>query len=36
MHSFLADRFRRIGSRVLPYVLIGLGTYILAEAFFMV
>jgi cadmium resistance protein CadD (predicted permease) len=36
MHSFLADRFRRIGSRVLPYVLIGLGTYILAEAFLMV
>jgi cadmium resistance protein CadD (predicted permease) len=35
-HSFLADIFRRIGSRVLPYVLIGLGLYILAEAFLMV
>ena len=31
-HSFLADIFRSIGSRVLPYVLIGLGIYILAEA----
>jgi cadmium resistance protein CadD (predicted permease) len=35
-HSFLADIFRSIGSRVLPYVLIGLGLYILAEAFLMV
>jgi cadmium resistance protein CadD (predicted permease) len=32
-HSFLADRFRRIGGRVLPFVLIGLGIYILAETF---
>jgi cadmium resistance protein CadD (predicted permease) len=32
-YSFLADIFRSIGSRVLPYVLIGLGIYILAEAF---
>jgi cadmium resistance protein CadD (predicted permease) len=32
-HSFLADIFRSIGCRVLPYVLIGLGSYILAEAF---
>jgi cadmium resistance protein CadD (predicted permease) len=32
-HSFLADIFSSIGSRVLPYVLIGLGSYILAEAF---
>ena len=32
-HSFLADLFRRIGSRVLPVVLIGLGIYILADAF---
>jgi cadmium resistance protein CadD (predicted permease) len=35
-HSLLADIFRSIGSRVLPYVLIGLGLYILAEAFLMV
>jgi cadmium resistance protein CadD (predicted permease) len=32
-HGFLADRFRRIASRILPFVLIGLGIYILAEAF---
>ena len=32
-HSFLAERLRRIGSRVLPFVLIGLGIYILVEAF---
>jgi cadmium resistance protein CadD (predicted permease) len=32
-HSFLADRFRRIASRILPFVLIGLGLYIMAEAF---
>jgi cadmium resistance protein CadD (predicted permease) len=32
-HSFLADRFRRITSRILPFVLIGLGLYIMAEAF---
>ena len=35
-YSFLADIFRSIGSRVLPYVLIGLGIYILAEAFLLV
>jgi cadmium resistance protein CadD (predicted permease) len=35
-HSFLANIFRSIGTRVLPYVLIGLGIYILAEAFLMV
>jgi cadmium resistance protein CadD (predicted permease) len=35
-HSLLADIFRSIGSRVLPYVLIGLGLYILAEALLMV
>jgi cadmium resistance protein CadD (predicted permease) len=35
-HSFLANVFRSIGSRVLPYVLIGLGIYILTEAFLMV
>jgi cadmium resistance protein CadD (predicted permease) len=33
-HSFLADRFRHIASRLLPFVLIGLGIYILVEAFF--
>jgi cadmium resistance protein CadD (predicted permease) len=33
-HSFLADRFRHIAARLLPFVLIGLGIYILAEAFF--
>jgi cadmium resistance protein CadD (predicted permease) len=32
-HSFLAARFRRIASRILPFVLIGLGLYIMAEAF---
>jgi cadmium resistance protein CadD (predicted permease) len=35
-HSFPADIFRSIGSRVLPYVLIGLGIYILIEAFLIV
>jgi cadmium resistance protein CadD (predicted permease) len=35
-HSFLADIFRRIGGRVLPFVLIGLGIYILTEAFLIV
>jgi cadmium resistance protein CadD (predicted permease) len=35
-HSFLVDMFRSIGSKVLPYLLIGLGLYILAEAFLMV
>jgi cadmium resistance protein CadD (predicted permease) len=29
--TFLADRFRRIGDRVLPFVLIGLEIYILAD-----
>jgi hypothetical protein len=29
-------KFRSIGGRVLPYVLIGLGIYILVEAFLMV
>ena len=33
-HSFLGDCFRHIGCRVLPFVLIGLGIYILSEAFF--
>ena len=33
-HSFLADRFRHIGGRLLPFVLIGLGIYVMAEAFF--
>jgi cadmium resistance protein CadD (predicted permease) len=32
-HSFLADRFRHIASRLLPFVLIGLGIYILVEVF---
>jgi cadmium resistance protein CadD (predicted permease) len=31
--SFLATQLRRIADRVLPFVLIGLGTYILIEAF---
>lgn len=35
-HSGLAKYFRRIGSKVLPFVLIGLGIYILAEAFLLV
>jgi cadmium resistance protein CadD (predicted permease) len=35
-HSFLADIFCSIGNRVLPFVLIGPGIYILAEAFLMV
>jgi cadmium resistance protein CadD (predicted permease) len=35
-HSFIADIFRRIGRRVLPFVLIGLGLFILVEAFLMV
>src|SRR5919106_930540 len=34
-HSFHADIFRRIGNRVLPFVLIGLGVYILVETFLM-
>jgi cadmium resistance protein CadD (predicted permease) len=32
-HSFLATQLRRIADKVLPFVLIGLGTYILIEAF---
>jgi cadmium resistance protein CadD (predicted permease) len=32
-HSFLTDHFRRISKSVLPLVLIGLGIYILADAF---
>ena len=33
-HSFLADRFRHIAATLLPFVLIGLGLYVMAEAFF--
>jgi cadmium resistance protein CadD (predicted permease) len=32
-HSFLADCFRHIAARLLPFILIGLGIYILAEVF---
>ena len=32
-HSFLADHFRHISKSILPLVLIGLGIYILADAF---
>jgi cadmium resistance protein CadD (predicted permease) len=32
--SFLAERFRHIAGRLLPFVLIGLGIYVMAEAFF--
>jgi cadmium resistance protein CadD (predicted permease) len=32
-HTFLATRFRYVANRVLPFLLIGLGIYILAEAF---
>jgi cadmium resistance transport/sequestration family protein len=31
--SFLGDTIRRVGNRLLPFILIGLGLYILAEAF---
>jgi cadmium resistance protein CadD (predicted permease) len=31
--SFLAAKLRRVADRVLPFVLIGLGIYILIEAF---
>jgi cadmium resistance protein CadD (predicted permease) len=31
--SFLAERFRHIAGRLLPFVLIGLGIYVMAEAF---
>ena len=33
-HSFVAGYIRRVGHVVLPFALIGLGMYILAEAFF--
>jgi cadmium resistance protein CadD (predicted permease) len=32
-HSFLAERFSRIAARLFPFVLIGLGIYILVEFF---
>lgn len=32
-HTFLADRFRAVSTKVLPFILIGLGIYIIAEAF---
>jgi cadmium resistance protein CadD (predicted permease) len=32
-HSYIADRFRAVSTKVLPFILIGLGIYILAEAF---
>ena len=32
-HTLLATRFRRIADKALPFVLIALGVYILAEAF---
>ncbi len=32
-HSFVGDYIRRLGHVLLPFVLIGLGVYILAEAF---
>jgi cadmium resistance protein CadD (predicted permease) len=35
-HSFLADIFRRIGDRILPFMLIVLGIYILTEAYLLV
>lgn len=35
-HGFLADIFRRIGDRILPYMLIVLGLYILTEAYLLV
>ena len=31
--SFLAAQLRRVADRVLPFVLIGLGIYILIESF---
>jgi cadmium resistance protein CadD (predicted permease) len=33
--SFVAERFHRIGARVLPFILVGLGLYILGEAYLM-
>jgi cadmium resistance protein CadD (predicted permease) len=35
-HPLIASRIRRIGNIVLPFVLIGLGTFILAESFIFV
>jgi cadmium resistance protein CadD (predicted permease) len=35
-HPLIASRTRRIGNIVLPFVLIGLGTFILAESFIFV
>jgi cadmium resistance protein CadD (predicted permease) len=32
-HSFLANGFRCIGIRAMPFVVIGLGIYILSKAF---
>jgi cadmium resistance protein CadD (predicted permease) len=32
--SFLAERFRHIAGRLLPFVLLGFGIYVMAEAFF--
>jgi cadmium resistance protein CadD (predicted permease) len=32
-HTFLATHFHHIADRVLPFVLMGLGIYILIEAF---
>ena len=32
-HPLVASRVRRIGHIVMPFVLIGLGVYILAQAF---
>jgi cadmium resistance protein CadD (predicted permease) len=32
-HSFLANNIRRVGHVVLPFVLIGLGIYIMVEEF---
>jgi cadmium resistance protein CadD (predicted permease) len=32
-HTFLATRFRHMADGVLPFILIGLGIYILVEAF---
>ena len=32
-HPLVAMRIRRTGHKILPFVLIGLGTYILAESF---
>ena len=32
-HSYLADRFRALSTKILPFILMGLGIYILAETF---